>query len=1831
MQKKKIPVLIMSVLLVVSLLLPHMAVMSEAVDGTSGSSQGNILVTDYEIRDKLYTKALEQIYDGTYVEVDYENTPKSGYNYLLVKLEIVPNGSIGADDFIAQIGKQSYPRVLEDSFLSDHNYAGLGHQEIITKTSGWIVFEIPQSAEGPETWKIVNGRISANLQQTDKNLVQQEVYNGFAARQTELVAQYQANFAKGAYTPENPYVIVNPYETAPLTALILFNTDMPVEVTTTVVGKTDRTSITHTVSGYETYHEIPVIGLYNGENTVKMVLKDQTGQTETYTLQIKTEDMPNAIKNMGISLNLSQPDKLCDGLYIVSALYRMIIDLDGEIRGYFPKFNVGYAAIDEISDQGHIFGSSEAYTNYAAIYEFDAMGFVYREMRLPTPAHHDALLVNDSTLLTLDCTVNLETGEVSDGIPWEDIFNSANGSAEVRTYGDKADWEHKNTVSWCGDDAILISSRNQHAVAKLSYPDFEVEWILSVNPNASPWNADKYLTPVGDDFEWFYSQHHVQLKSEETYDGSGVYEITLFDNGVQRGLDPNASYPESEMYSRMVCYRIDENNMTVEQVWDYGKEMGRELLSAVHGSTQYIPESDSYLGNFDVLFSIPAGGVYDGLVYPTRIMEVTEDGEIILDIELQNEHSYRAEKVTSELLYSAWEGLGAVHGKYIYVGNDVVKYEDTAIRNESVLYRINSISATQNYLNIIGWAARESALSGGYTAAKLVLTNQDTGDAYMYQMDIDAAQRYNSDAPEEITSLLGPYTGFSGSALNISTLAEGDYQISILACQNGNEYRVDTEKVLRIASNVTQVASEDILTEQNEVSSALMNVLDSGKYTLSNPHIAVDPYNIAPLSAIVSFKTPKPATISITVEGKNGAAPLTQQFETMTTKHQIPVYGLYEGEATEVTLNAKYRDGTTSSATISITGNTLPDDFVPVGVVQADTTQMANGWTFFMAGSLQGYVYAIDEAGSVRWIFTEKGLGAASVFLPLENGNYLVGGDKSFGQYYKYSLFEIDLTGHIVHEYMIDGYHHDAEELPSGNLLLLANNINGQVVEDTLYEVDRETGAILRTWDFNAYFNVGNYNESGQHVSDINYGTSTSDWLHINGIDYNEQTNSLLISSRHQDAVFSMDLGTGEINWILSNPNDLWPQYLADKLLTPADDNFEWQYGQHNAIWLPNGDIMLFDNGDYRSKTSEDILDAATQSYSRAVIYHINQQDKTVSQVWEFGKDKGYDHFSAYISSVQYLGEDHYLIDFGGIVKNAAGEATYNIMDGITGSSRSEVYEIKNGTIVFHANVSRSGLHANTFRAVRLTPYASTQELDLSVGGDRLGSLYRYNDAEPISFDSSSAITGGPNVNIVDNGVQLTVEIDPNRTDITNPALVFVGETASYRVTFAAGSGVSYTLNNSELPIGTYRLYLETSNVVYDLELEWANQCSFRPFPEDYAVQVVANDINGGNVYGSGTYYSNTAFTVWAKANAGYQFNGWYLNDTLVSTENSYTLTASQDMVLTAVFAQTTQGGIGDGGTTTIEEGQTVETTNPDGSVTKTVTYEDGSKTDTTTAPNGTSSVVNTDKDGNVSARVTVSSGAINEADGKNEAVALPMPALMVTSDKVPTVSVSLPKNTAVAVEIPVKDTTSGMVAVRIKADGTEEVIKTSFATENGVIVTLSNGETVKIIDNSKSFEDVPAGFWGSDAIHFVASHELFNGTSATTFSPNTNMSRAVIVTLLARLEGVDTNTGSAWYEAGCQWAIESGISDGTNMDGNLTREQLVTMLYRYAGEPAINGSITGFSDVDRVSDWAVDAMTWAVTNGLIAGTNGALNPQGLASRAEAASMLQRFIVNVNR
>ena len=161
--------------------------------------------------------------------------------------------------------------------------------------------------------------------------------------------------------------------------------------------------------------------------------------------------------------------------------------------------------------------------------------------------------------------------------------------------------------------------------------------------------------------------------------------------------------------------------------------------------------------------------------------------------------------------------------------------------------------------------------------------------------------------------------------------------------------------------------------------------------------------------------------------------------------------------------------------------------------------------------------------------------------------------------------------------------------------------------------------------------------------------------------------------------------------------------------------------------------------------------------------------------------------------------------------------------------------------------------------------------------------------------------------------------------------------------------------------------------------------------------------------------------------------------------------------------------------------------------------------------------------------------------------------------------------------------------------------------------------------DSSKTgFTDV-ANHWAKDAINYVTDKGLMNGTGSNTFSPNASTTRGMLMTVLARYAGEDTTGGATWYEKGMNWAKAKGVSDGTHPTVNITREQLVTMLYRYAGSPKANGSLNSFSDAASVNSYAVNAMQWAVANGIVNGLNGKLNPQNNATRAQVAAILMRF------
>lgn len=225
------------------------------------------------------------------------------------------------------------------------------------------------------------------------------------------------------------------------------------------------------------------------------------------------------------------------------------------------------------------------------------------------------------------------------------------------------------------------------------------------------------------------------------------------------------------------------------------------------------------------------------------------------------------------------------------------------------------------------------------------------------------------------------------------------------------------------------------------------------------------------------------------------------------------------------------------------------------------------------------------------------------------------------------------------------------------------------------------------------------------------------------------------------------------------------------------------------------------------------------------------------------------------------------------------------------------------------------------------------------------------------------------------------------------------------------------------------------------------------------------------------------------------------------------------------------------------------------------------------------------------------------------------------------TIIVTTGKTQPTSVTIPSTSVTSHTVVAIVKPDGSSEIIKACVPTTNGLKASLPDGATVKIIDNYKSFADVSANDWSEPAITFVTARELFSGTSPTTFSPDTPMTRAMLMTVLARLDGINTSTGATWYERGLNWAIQRGISDGSNPSGNITREQLVVMLWRYLGSPNATGSLHGYTDANQINTYATDAVCWAIGHNIMNGHgDGRLDPQGNATRAEVAQFLQNLI-----
>lgn len=493
---------------------------------------------------------------------------------------------------------------------------------------------------------------------------------------------------------------------------------------------------------------------------------------------------------------------------------------------------------------------------------------------------------------------------------------------------------------------------------------------------------------------------------------------------------------------------------------------------------------------------------------------------------------------------------------------------------------------------------------------------------------------------------------------------------------------------------------KDILVYQSE----LENKFTSYGYTIDEPNIILNPYEISPLTALVMFETSDYVSPTVTIVGKSEKTTYTHTFKESKT-HYLEILGLYPDYNNEVIISY----GNVSKKIYIQTGK-LPNNFVMPSSIYKDEDKLDNELYFYTPSSI-GYTCAYDINGDVRWYLTESFIWEIN---RLRNGNLLLSTDKLVNNpYYTTGLYEMNMLGKIYFEYNIDGgYHHDYYEMPNGNILVLSNNFANGTVEDYIVELDLRDGSIVKKFDLTDILPM---NEGESENS------TTYDWFHNNSVWYDEKSNSITLSGRHMDAVINISYDTGKLNWIIgdsTNYSSEWQKYF----FKPIGDNFEWQWSQHSAKITPDGYVFIFDNGNNKSKIKENYVDASN-SYSRGVMYKIDTVNMTIEQIWEYGKERGSDFYSPYISNVLYLEENHFVVHSGGIVKVNGIPSNYPA--GLSNeelSLKSDTVELLNNEVIYELI-----LPTNNYRVRKMEMY-SNSEYKQGVGV-RLGSVSKTEES----------------------------------------------------------------------------------------------------------------------------------------------------------------------------------------------------------------------------------------------------------------------------------------------------------------------------------------------------------------------------------------------------------------------------------------------------------------------------------------------------------------------
>lgn len=620
-----------------------------------------------------------------------------------------------------------------------------------------------------------------------------------------------------------------------------------------------------------------------------------------------------------------------------------------------------------------------------------------------------------------------------------------------------------------------------------------------------------------------------------------------------------------------------------------------------------------------------------------------------------------------------------------------------------------------------------------------------------------------------------------------------------------------SSNIINNTKNLNQVKSEQSLVHTQK------NVEKQFKiegYTIDNPNVIVNPYGNSPLTALVIFKTENSVMPKITIQGKDELSTFTHTFDNG-KEHFLPIYGLYSGIENEVEI--EFND---VKKTIKIKTSQLPKDFKLPTSIKADKTKLTNDLYFFTPAS-RGYTCAYDVNGDVRWYFTNHALWEIN---RLKNGNLLVSTERPINApYYMTGLYEMDLLGKIYNEYSLKGgYHHDYYEMENGNLLVASDDFDNEegTVEDIIVELDRKNGKIVKTFDLKKVLNM----TDGQSENWSSY-----DWFHNNSVWYDKLTNSITLSGRHQDAVINIDYDSGKLNWIIGDPTN-WSEEYQKYFFEPIGE-LEWQWSQHAAMITPEGYVFILDNGNNKSKIKEQYV-PASESYTRGVMYKIDTDNMTIEQVWQYGKERGSEFYSSYISDVDYLDKNHYIVHSGGIAYKD-GEVL-NRPAGLAGADKliSDTVEILNDQVIFEII-----LPTNNYRVEKMDLYTPTDNFKFTQP-NRLGTL---GETKPTSKKTKFIVNSkeiddvykSHDISLVKEVDRLVVKGQFKKDNVVNVVLhkhmnSFVYNIRVSKKPYTAlcvdifteeenekGIVVTKYINNEGLK-GNYSIYIEIDNLLYN-------------------------------------------------------------------------------------------------------------------------------------------------------------------------------------------------------------------------------------------------------------------------------------------------------------------------------------------------------------------------------------------------------------------------------